>query len=176
MSDSERDKGKLIKFLKAQRVLLETILEQLSEAEMLLPGVEGELSVKDIIAHITIWDQRGTRWIEEAAQGRIPTMPEPGTTWADLDALNAETFQSQRERPLNDVFRDFEAAFPPLLAMAEAFPESELERPLTFFNGREDQTMPAGRLIAWRYRHYRTHGQAIRAWHERKVQEAKGIK
>jgi len=164
MARSETDKGKLVKFLKAQRVLLETILEQITEEAMLIPGVEGDYSVKDIIAHIAVWDRRGTHWIESAARGETPAMPVPGKTWADLDELNAQTYLEFRDRSLADVMEEFEDSYPPLLGAAQHFPEGEIARPITFFNGTSHETMPAGRLIAWRYRHYRSHGFRIRAW------------
>lgn len=170
MSRNEADKGRLVKALHAQRVLLEVILEQLTPEQMLSPGVDASLSamtVKDVIAHLTAWDKRGTAWIRAAARGEMPEMPEPGKTWADLDALNAQTYAESRERPLDDVLKAFAAAYPPLLEAAQAFPESEIARPITFFNGTHMQTIPAGRLIAWRYRHYREHGEQIRQWIKR---------
>lgn len=163
---TETDKRKLVKSLKAQRVMLEVTLEQLSEAEMLLPGVDGEQTVKDIIAHLTVWDRRGTEWIRAAARGEMPQMPEPGKTWDDLDHLNEETYRANRDRPLKAILAEFAVAYPPLLGAVEAFPEGELARQITRYKGGQPEVMTARRLIAWRYRHYRDHGQQIREWHE----------
>jgi hypothetical protein len=160
----EIDKGRLIKSLEAQRVLLEVTIEQLAPELMELPNVEGAWSVKGVLAHIAAWDVRGTSWIEAAARGETPEFPEPGNTWADLDLINARLYAEQHDQSLGQVLKMFETTYPPLLAAAKAFPDDQITRPITFFNGIETQTIPAGRLIQWRYRHYHTHGAKIREW------------
>ena len=164
--EKDIDKLRLLKSLNAQRVLLETILENLSEADMLIPGVAGSQTVKDLVAHISAWDQRGTAWIEQAGRGEMPRMPEPGKTWADLDAINAAIYAANRDRPLGAVLDEFAATWPSLLNAAQAMPDQMLRQEITFHNGQEQQTMFAGRLIAWRYRHYREHGLQIQRWRE----------
>ena len=48
--------------LQTERRRLEQNLAQLSENDMLQPGVVGEWSVKDIVAHLTDWEQRFLDW------------------------------------------------------------------------------------------------------------------
>lgn len=164
------NKGRLIKYLKAQRVLFEVVLEPISPADMLRPGVMGDLSVKDLIAHVTVWDVRGTGWIVSAAEGRQPDFPD----WTKLDELNHQTYLEHRDRPLEAVMNDFAAAWPPLLAATEALPEAALGRSIRLFNGHEWQDMPVGRLVRWRYRHYNTHGGQIREWYQRELEGKQG--
>ena len=52
---------------------------------MLEPGIEGNRSVKDIVAHMTAWEQRMIQWLDESAAGLAPQRPAPGMTWDDLD-------------------------------------------------------------------------------------------
>src|SRR5690349_275489 len=108
-------KAQLLDRLRTERRRLERMLARLSEAQMVQPGVHHKWSVKDILAHIAIWDERGTRWIREAAQGHIPAIPEPGRTWADLDQLNEQTYLSNRHRPLQEVLADFQRTFAQLM-------------------------------------------------------------
>ncbi|GAB4554174.1 MAG: hypothetical protein OHK0023_24080 [Anaerolineae bacterium] len=161
---TERDKGRLIKSLHAQRFMLEVALEPIAPEEWLIPGVAGDWTLKDMIAHIAAWDVRGTQWILAAGRDEMPHMPLPDRSWADLDAINAETYLAWRDTPLAEVQQAFIASFPPLDAACQALSEAQVAQQITFYNGREIETMPVGRLIAWRYRHYRAHAAQIKAW------------
>ncbi|MFX0113937.1 MAG: ClbS/DfsB family four-helix bundle protein, partial [Candidatus Hodarchaeota archaeon] len=101
-------KKELIEQLRTERARLETLLEGLRTDQMEIPGVRGEWSVKDIIAHITVWERRGIEWIRAVAQGNEPQVPEPGYTYRDQEALNLQTYQESRKRPLSDVLEDFQ--------------------------------------------------------------------
>ncbi|MFQ3536405.1 MAG: ClbS/DfsB family four-helix bundle protein [Aggregatilineales bacterium] len=162
---AEHDHARLIKSLKAQRTMFEVALEQIETPELYTRhGVLGVWSVKDIVAHVTVWDQRGTRWLEAYRCNEPFVMPEAGYTWADLDALNARTYAEHRHDRLEDVLRAFEEAFPPLLAAAESLTQAQINRPLTYHDGRQWQTVHGGKLIVWRYQHYREHAAHIKAW------------
>lgn len=163
---TERDKGRLIKSLHAQRFMLEVALEPIAPDEWLITGVMEDWTLKDMIAHITAWDLRGTQWILAAGRDEMPHMPLPDRSWADLDAINAETYLVWRDRPLVEVQQSFMESFPPLDAACQALSEAQVARHITFHNGHEIEAMPVGRLIAWRYRHYRTHTAQIKAWWE----------
>lgn len=162
---AEHDHARLIKSLKAQRTMFEVALEQIAAPELYLRhGVLGVWSVKDIVAHVTAWDKRGTRWIEAFGRGEPFVMPEEGYTWAEVDALNARTYAEHRHDRLEDVLRAFHEAFPPLLAAAEALTQAQINQPLTYHDGRRLQTIHGGKLIVWRYQHYREHAAHIKAW------------
>jgi hypothetical protein len=162
---AEHDHGRLIKSLKAQRLMFEVALEQITTPELYLQhGALGVWSVKDIVAHVTAWDERGTRWLEAYRRGEPFAMPEEGCTWADLDALNAATYAEHRYDRLEDVLRAFHEAFPPLLAAAEALTPAQINQPLTYHDGQKLQTVHGGKLIVWRYQHYREHAAHIKAW------------
>lgn len=162
---AEHDPARLIKSLKAQRTIFEVALEQIREPELYLRhGVLGVWSVKDIVAHVTAWDRRGTRWLEAYRRGEPLVMPEVGYTWADIDALNAHIYAQHRHDRLEDVLRAFEESFPPLLAAAEALTQAQINQPLTYHDGRALQTVHGGKLIVWRYQHYREHAAHIKAW------------
>jgi hypothetical protein len=141
---------------------LDATLAQVPEAWMVQPGVEDEWSVKDILAHITTWEERMLRWIQAARQGEAPELPAPGMGWDDVDRLNAQTYAANRERPLDEVLVAYRALHRQALAAVESLGEAELLDPQRFpwLNG-----MPMWHLVAantwW---HYREHGQAIQDW------------
>jgi hypothetical protein len=158
------DRWRLIKSLQAQRTMFEVTLEALTLGEMLLPGVMPGWSVKDVLAHVAGWDRRGTRWIVDAARGLNPEIPEPGATWADLDAINARDYAAHRDRPLDGVLRELAESWPPLLEAIEALREEQLAWTVTFATGDKVESAPLSTLVRWRYRHYRAHRAHIETW------------
>lgn len=160
----EYDKARLVKSLQAQRFMFELTYESLTSAEMEIRGVQGEYSVKDIIAHVAAWEVRGTTWIQAVLRGEHPEMPAPGHTWADLDALNAADFAANRDKPLGVVLNDFAAAFPPLMAAVQGLSQALILMPLAYRGTEGAETILVGRLVAWRYQHYREHAEYIRTW------------
>jgi hypothetical protein len=148
------DKAQLIDALEAERARLEALIDGLDEAQMTTPGAQADGSLKDLLAHIAVWDERGLGWIKAAAQGYMPDMPAAGYTWDDMDVLNRQTFLENKDRPLAEVLSRFRGAYRQLLEQARLLSERETDLPLV------------AELIAWRCGHYRTHGQQIRAWLE----------
>lgn len=138
---------------------LEELLAQLTPSEMEQPGVDHEWSVKDILAHLTAWDQRGMGWIAAAAGGETPLIPEAGKTWDDADALNAATYQANLDRPVYEVLADFQQAHRCLVAQIEALSEDDLHRRIRG-QGRGGPALVAT-LVKWRYRHLRAHRKSI---------------
>src|SRR5882762_2912302 len=92
------DKGSEITNVDQQR-LLEQLVQAwvafkasyagLSEAQLLEPGVTGAWSVRDIIAHVTTWDEEALKHLPSILEGRRP--PLYSVTYGGIDAFNALT-------------------------------------------------------------------------------------
>ena len=93
------NKTELLDQIRSEQGLLEAALSRLSHAQMLLPGVDGEWSVKDVLAHISTWERWMIRWTNSLLRGERPDTPE---AW-DVDRMNAETFARVKEFALADV-------------------------------------------------------------------------
>ena len=52
-------KNELIEAMESARNILDSLIDQIERSTMTLPGVSGEWSVKDILAHLTAYD----RWL-----------------------------------------------------------------------------------------------------------------
>lgn len=159
-------KTALINQLKADRAWIEAMLSQLTEEQMDRPGVQGNWSVKDIIAHLTVWERRGTQWIKWAriaAQSNDAEVPLAGYSGEDVDHLNQEHYLENKAHPVQDVLRDFAESFPPLLAQIEALREEDLD--VVFQSDWTDhQPYPITEIVSWRFYHYRGHGKCIEDW------------
>ncbi|MDE3090017.1 MAG: ClbS/DfsB family four-helix bundle protein, partial [Chloroflexota bacterium] len=80
-----KSKAQIMKRLQTERKRLEQNLTCLSRDEMLQPGVVGESSVKDVLAHLADWEARMPVWIQAARSGDRVESPEPGLSWKQLD-------------------------------------------------------------------------------------------
>lgn len=156
------NKDIILEKIRAERRRLEKNLAELNADEMIQPGVVGEWSVKDLLAHLVDWEQRFLRWYDEGLCGLTPETPEPGLTWRDLDILNQRIFGKHRHRPLDDVLAEFHASYQQVLKTIEAMPEEDLIDPDRFEwrAGNPLWTMAAANTS----NHYRWAKTQLRKW------------
>ena len=120
------DKTTLLDMLVSNHTRFESILAQINPAKMLEP-LEGDAqSGKDIVAHVTIWQRRLVNWFALAAQGGIPHSPEAGLTWQDMDQLNEQTEQRNKDRSLEDIIGDFRQSFQEFSTLVQDLRKQEL--------------------------------------------------
>ena len=116
-------KSELLDWLREEYRQWEALLDQIGTSRMDQPGVNGDWSMKDIVAHLTGWQPRLSAHIEAAGRGE----PEPPPPWpAHLqteDEINAWIYESNRGRPLREVLDESHQVFQQLLAVLEGLPE-----------------------------------------------------
>lgn len=155
-----------------KQALLGAIQTAYSEADALLArvppdrlttsGVCGHWSVKDIVAHLTTWEERTLRWLRDAEQGIRLSAPEPGFGWDQFDALNAQGYERHQDRPYADIQRDFYQTRQTVLAAVSALTEAELRGEGRFIGLFRDS--PAAAVAANTYEHYTFHMAQVRDW------------
>ena len=128
---------------------LENSYAGLSEAEMTLSGVAGEWSVKDVLAHITTWEDEALKHLPTVAGGGRP--PRYAST-GGIDAFNARSFEAKRSQTLSEVLDELDKTHARLLEYIAATPEHQLSPRFV------------SRLRLDAYGHYRLHAAAIREW------------
>ena len=65
-------KAELLAAIQEERAHLERLLSPLSEEQLCQPVLGGQRSVKDILAHLTAWEQRCISWVEAGLRGETP--------------------------------------------------------------------------------------------------------
>jgi hypothetical protein len=127
---------------------------------MLEIGVESDLSMKDILAHITAWELKISQVFSEIQANDDP--PDWPTTNEAVDALNANFYESNRDKPLAQVLAGFEDSYRQALAATRAMPEANLFDPDRFEwrQGRPLWWVVAGNTFG----HYEDHIPNIKAW------------
>ena len=157
-------KSRLLEEIQIEHQRLEKTLAMVDKGQMLIPGVIDEWTVKDILAHITVWEQRMVRWLGEAMSGEVAHMLPDGMTWDDLDEWNEQTYQEHRHRPLKEVLADYELSYPQALKAAQEVSEQDLIDP-DRFDWRDGDPLWV-MVAANTFWHYTEHEESIRAWLE----------
>ena len=82
----------------------------LSDSQLTEPGVTGHWSVKDIIAHVTWWEEEALKHLPLIIQGGRP--PRYSIQYGGIDAFNAQMTEQTRGLSLSDVQGDALPASP----------------------------------------------------------------
>jgi hypothetical protein len=131
----------------------------LSDAQLMEPGVTGQWSVKDLIAHVTWWEEEALQHLPRILTGGRP--PRYSLQYGGIDAFNAQMTEQTRGLSLADVLRQSDEIHHRLIAYIHSVPEEPFTRETHFRR----------RLRLDTYSHYPKHAKAIRAWRERSAGE-----
>lgn len=121
-------KAQLLSEAEQERERLLALIRPLTAEQKTRP-ILGEWSVKDILAHLTAWNQMMLGWIETSQRGETPAVPAPGFNWGQMDALNQQIYERHRDRPLEEVEAEFLRVDEQARAKIDSFEETDLFRP-----------------------------------------------
>lgn len=154
------NKSTLIQQITNGYQLFQALLADISEQRMLEPGVVGQWSIKDLLLHIVVHQQRMICWVQERLRGRVPAAPQPYAMPEDeLAGVNQQIYLENRATPLNSALAELEKSHRQALAMVERASEDGLQR--VKLQGGEALWQA---VAANTFEHYQEHGQDIRAW------------
>jgi len=119
-------KAELIEHIQTNHDILEQSLATISEKEMTQPGVAGEWSVKDVLAHLMDWEQRLLEWYQAGLRGETPELPASGMTWANLAELNEQIYQKHLRHSLAALMEAYQQSYRHILETVKAMPERDL--------------------------------------------------
>ena len=129
----------------------------LSDAQLTEPGVMGAWSVKDILAHVTTWEEEALKYLPLILTGGRPPRY---IQYGGIDAFNAQMAEQKRDLVLSEVLRQLEETHHRLLDYLQSVPEEQFTRETPFRH----------RLRLDSYSHYPLHARAIQEWRERLVE------
>jgi len=98
----------------------------LPDSELLEPGVTGAWSVRDIIAHVTTWEEEALKHVPLVLIGKRP--PRYSVTYGGIDAFNAQTTRQKENLSLTEVFRQQEEVHHRLIEHPDTYPADEPQR------------------------------------------------
>ena len=159
-----------LKLVTDERHLLEETINALSTRARTAQGViEAGWSVKDIMAHLTTWEQMFLGWYRASLRGEMPETPAPGYTFGakSLNLLNDSIYRANRRRSLADVQRDFDRSYREVLQTLDAMTEDELNTPARYaWVGKHTV---GDSLAANTWKHYRWARGLIAKWVNQKT-------
>jgi len=152
-------KDELIAAVERAMDALQAALEGLDDAQLTTLPVVGEWTVKDVLAHLAVWESRLVTDLFRIERG-VP--PEVELSDAQVDQLNAQYYRDGKHRPPEHVLEDLHGVHLALLNRLEAMPEAALTDPARygFMRGRP--------LSAWvavdSLEHFEEHTAEILEW------------
>lgn len=113
--------------LDAARERLLIALDPLPDAALLQPGAIGDWSVRDLLAHLTVWEAELVTALMRLQQGKKPDRLLQAL--ADRDAYNAARFLENKDRDLDRIFDDLQGVRAQLEQWLEGFSDRALTNP-----------------------------------------------
>ncbi|HET8841945.1 MAG TPA: ClbS/DfsB family four-helix bundle protein [Ktedonobacteraceae bacterium] len=155
-------KAELLAKMQEGYTAFEALLAPLDSTQLIASGVNGDWSIKDILAHIATWQARATLIVQAAGRNEPPKLDPPVTNEKEMDMLNAQVFITNQARSLESIQNDFHSSFQSLYAATEALSEDDLFNPQRFA-WKEGQ--PLWRTVEGdTFEHYPEHESMIKKW------------
>jgi len=129
----------------------------LSEAELREPGVTGAWSIRDIIAHVTWWEEEALTHLPLILEGGRP--PRYSVKYGGINAFNAQMTEQKKSLSLSEVLQQQTDTHRRLIEYVQHAPEELFTHETRFRR----------RLRLDTYGHYPKHAQAIRKWREQRA-------
>jgi hypothetical protein len=147
-------KQQLLKRLDQEWMTFKASYAGLSDSRLLEPGVTGNWSVRDIIAHVSWWEEEALAHLPLILSGGRP--PRYSVKYGGIDAFNALMTERRQGLSLAEVLRQQSDTHRRLVDHLQGVPEEQFT----------DETRFRHRLRLDTYSHYPKHAKAIRAWRE----------
>jgi hypothetical protein len=151
------DKQQLLKQLEKAWAAIKESYAGLSDSQMTEPGVMGNWSVKDILAHVTTWEEEALKYLPLIITGGRPPRY---IQYGGIDAFNAKMTEQNQSLSLSDVLRQLDVTHLRLIDYIGSVPEEHYTRETRFRH----------RLRLDTYSHYPKHARAIREWRDGPVE------
>jgi hypothetical protein len=146
------DRSQLLKRLEKAWKELKASYAGLSDSEMMEPGVTNTWSVRDIIAHVTWWEEEALAHLPLILAGGNP--PRYSVTYGGIDAFNALMTEQKKGLSFSEVCRQRDDTHRRLIDFIQSVAEDQFIRETRFRR----------RLRLDTYSHYKMHAEAIRSW------------
>ncbi len=154
------DKITLIQTLRAERKQWQTLLTHVSEERMVQPGVAGEWSVKDIIAHVMWYERETVGVLQQRAFVGSPL-------WnVSLEERNAAMVAESRTYSLKEIQTQAQQVLEQLIQAIQELSEADLNNAssLRDIPPKLHDWLPWQVIASNSYEHYQQHIPSLQAW------------
>lgn len=126
------NKQLLLEQMQKEHLSLSTRIIQLSEENIVFHNSTIGYSAKDVLAHITAWEQLCLSWYHAGVNGETPHLPHEGYNWRQIPELNAMFYRRDKDKPLAQVLKDFQQSYEEILATVQQIDEKEMFTPQVY--------------------------------------------
>ena len=124
-----KSKDQLLEQARQNWEKLQAEVEHLTEDQMTEAGIVGDWSVKDILAHLTEWQQMTLTWYRIGKAGETPITPSETYTWRQIPDLNRVIYEKHKDSPLDKVQANLLASHNETIKIIEQISNEELFTP-----------------------------------------------
>src|SRR5438045_9766808 len=114
------DRQQLLKQLERAWAAIQESYHGLSDSQLTEPGVMGNWSVKDILAHVTTWEEEALKYLPLIITGGRPPRY---IQYGGIDAFNAQMTEQKRGLALSDVLRQLDETHHRLIDFVRRVPQ-----------------------------------------------------
>ena len=154
----------LLAVMRAARSNWEALVAEVVEARLTESGVEGDWSLKDIIAHITYYET----WAADNVLAIRRAEPRPQSEYKglEMDERNARLYERFRAKPLAQVLQESQASFQHSIDAVTGLRDEDLYD-LEFTRASEADWALFDLIEGDTFEHYNDHSTSVRAWLDR---------
>ncbi len=157
----------LLTTLRGLRAEIDRVVAEAGEERAVQQGSFNELSLKDVIAHMTGWRVVTAARLEAGLHHTEPVFPWPAQfdEEQELHEINQWIYDNNRDKSLGDVMAESNDTFDRVERAVAEMPEDDLLQPNRFawLHWTDDGLGPA--VVGGTYHHYyEEHEPDIRAW------------
>jgi len=149
------NKLQFLKKLDQAWAAFEASSDGLSDSQLAEPGVTGDWSVKDLLAHVTTWEGEALKYLPLILAGGKP--PRYSRQYGGIDAFNAQITAQKRGLSVAEVRAQFTVTHRQLRDYIQSVPDEPFTHDNPFRH----------RLRLETYSHYSLHAGMIRDWRQR---------
>jgi len=122
LKEPQMNKSELLNWLQEEYRKWEALLDQIGSARMDQPGVNGDWSMKDVVAHLTGWNRWLVIRLQAALRGESAPLPPWPTYLQTDDEINAWIYDSNHGRSVDEVLQESQQVFQQLLSVLQDLP------------------------------------------------------
>jgi hypothetical protein len=148
------NKPELLESIRRERARLDELIAPLDDDDLTTPGVVEQQSIKDLLAHVTAWEQLCLIWMRTGRRIEGPFTDE------SLNALNAEMFERDRNLTVADVRTRARRSYAEVLESVGAQSDEVLAADPAWAPGRALWEVISSNTDE----HYREHADQIDVW------------
>ena len=122
-----KSKHELVESVEHEHRAFVELLRSLPTSRYRDAGVWGDgWTIRDLLAHLTEWEQMFLRWYQAGENGERPIMPAPGYKWNETPRLNQAIVRKHRRKPIDSVLDEFETSYREIFSLTQQLSEDEL--------------------------------------------------